>query len=68
MVTCGHDLLQMVISLASKELSAYSNSGAIAEVLSSIQTVIAFGVQKEIQRSVPLVTTEYASFYFLKRS
>ncbi|KAM6202323.1 ATP-binding cassette sub-family B member 5 [Rhynchocyon petersi] len=43
---------RMVISLTSKELSAYSKAGAVAEeVLSSIRTVIAFGGQeKEIQR------------------
>nr|XP_044991577.1 ATP-binding cassette sub-family B member 5 [Jaculus jaculus] len=43
---------KMVISLTSKELSAYSKAGAVAEeVLSSIRTVIAFGAQeKEIQR------------------
>ncbi|KAM6151996.1 ATP-binding cassette sub-family B member 5 [Erethizon dorsatum] len=43
---------RMVISLTSKELSAYSKAGAVAEeVLSSIRTVIAFGAQeKEIQR------------------
>ncbi|XP_006832349.1 PREDICTED: multidrug resistance protein 1-like [Chrysochloris asiatica] len=43
---------RMVISLTSKELSAYSKAGAVAEeALSSIRTVIAFGGQdKEIQR------------------
>lgn len=43
---------RIVISLTSKELQAYSKAGAVAEeVLSSIQTVIAFGAQeKEIQR------------------
>ncbi|XP_004702768.1 ATP-binding cassette sub-family B member 5 [Echinops telfairi] len=43
---------RMVISLTSKEFSAYSKAGAVAEeVLSSIRTVIAFGGQeKEIQR------------------
>ncbi|KAM9216801.1 ATP-binding cassette sub-family B member 5 [Dugong dugon] len=43
---------RMVISLTSKELSAYSKAGAVAEeVLSSVRTVIAFGGQeKEIQR------------------
>ncbi|EPY83261.1 hypothetical protein CB1_000577008 [Camelus ferus] len=43
---------RIVISLSSKELSAYSKAGAVAEeVLSSIQTVITFGAQeKEIQR------------------
>ncbi|XP_058534063.1 ATP-binding cassette sub-family B member 5 [Ochotona princeps] len=43
---------RIVISLTSKELRAYSKAGAVAEeVLSSIQTVIAFGAQeKEIQR------------------
>ncbi|XP_048193780.1 ATP-binding cassette sub-family B member 5 [Perognathus longimembris pacificus] len=43
---------RMVISLTSEELSAYAKAGAVAEeVLSSIQTVIAFGGQeKEIQR------------------
>ncbi|XP_033048926.1 ATP-binding cassette sub-family B member 5 [Trachypithecus francoisi] len=43
---------RMVISLTSKELSAYSKAGAVAEeVLSSIRTVVAFGAQdKELQR------------------
>nr|XP_010982971.1 ATP-binding cassette sub-family B member 5 [Camelus dromedarius] len=43
---------RIVITLSSKELSAYSKAGAVAEeVLSSIQTVITFGAQeKEIQR------------------
>ncbi|XP_069852222.1 ATP-binding cassette sub-family B member 5 isoform X5 [Dipodomys merriami] len=43
---------RMVISLTSEELSAYAKAGAVAEeVLSSIQTVIAFGGQeKEIHR------------------
>ncbi|XP_027629986.1 LOW QUALITY PROTEIN: ATP-binding cassette sub-family B member 5 [Tupaia chinensis] len=43
---------RMVISLTSKELSAYSKAGAVAEeVLSSIRTVVSFGAQeKEIQR------------------
>ncbi|XP_011799556.1 PREDICTED: ATP-binding cassette sub-family B member 5 [Colobus angolensis palliatus] len=43
---------RMVISLTSKELSAYSKAGAVAEeVLSSIRTVVAFGTQeKELQR------------------
>ncbi|XP_040820748.1 ATP-binding cassette sub-family B member 5 isoform X1 [Ochotona curzoniae] len=43
---------RVIISLTSKELRAYSKAGAVAEeVLSSIQTVIAFGAQeKEIQR------------------
>ncbi|XP_039094785.1 ATP-binding cassette sub-family B member 5 [Hyaena hyaena] len=43
---------RIIISLSSKELNAYSKAGAVAEeVLSSIQTVVAFGAQeKEIQR------------------
>ncbi|XP_002818217.3 ATP-binding cassette sub-family B member 5 [Pongo abelii] len=43
---------RMVISLTSKELSAYSKAGAVAEeVLSSIRTVVAFRAQeKELQR------------------
>ncbi|XP_054420503.1 ATP-binding cassette sub-family B member 5 [Pteronotus mesoamericanus] len=43
---------RIVISLTNKELNAYSKAGAVAEeVLSSVQTVIAFGAQeKEIQR------------------
>lgn len=43
---------KMVVSLTSKELSAYAKAGAVAEeVLSSIRTVVAFGgQQKEIQR------------------
>ncbi|XP_075683429.1 ATP-binding cassette sub-family B member 5-like isoform X1 [Rhinoderma darwinii] len=43
---------KMVVSLTSKELSAYAKAGAVAEeVLSSIRTVVAFGGQKkEIQR------------------
>ncbi|XP_075413697.1 ATP-binding cassette sub-family B member 5 [Tenrec ecaudatus] len=43
---------RMVISLTTKEFTAYSKAGAVAEeVLSSIRTVIAFGGQeKEIQR------------------
>ncbi|KAM3928003.1 ATP-binding cassette sub-family B member 5-like [Leptodactylus fuscus] len=43
---------KMMVSLTSKELSAYAKAGAVAEeVLSSIRTVVAFGGQeKEIQR------------------
>ncbi|CAN2389829.1 phosphatidylcholine-translocating ATPase activity [Pristimantis euphronides] len=43
---------RMIVSLTSKELSAYAKAGAVAEeVLSSIRTVVAFGGQeKEIQR------------------
>ncbi|XP_063781235.1 ATP-binding cassette sub-family B member 5-like [Pseudophryne corroboree] len=43
---------KMVVSLTSKELSAYAKAGAVAEeVLSSIRTVVAFGGQeKEIKR------------------
>ncbi|KAM5271800.1 ATP-binding cassette sub-family B member 5 [Ctenodactylus gundi] len=43
---------RMVISMTSKELSAYAKAGAVAEeVLSSIRTVISFGAEeKEIQR------------------
>ncbi|XP_040289636.1 ATP-binding cassette sub-family B member 5-like isoform X4 [Bufo bufo] len=43
---------KMVVSLTSKELSAYAKAGSVAEeVLSSIRTVVAFGGQeKEIQR------------------
>ncbi|XP_056375696.1 ATP-binding cassette sub-family B member 5-like isoform X2 [Hyla sarda] len=43
---------KMLVSLTSKELSAYAKAGAVAEeVLSSIRTVVAFGgQQKEIQR------------------
>ncbi|XP_066441409.1 ATP-binding cassette sub-family B member 5-like isoform X1 [Eleutherodactylus coqui] len=43
---------KMIVSLTSKELSAYATAGAGAEeVLSSIRTVVAFGGQeKEIQR------------------
>ncbi|XP_053570110.1 ATP-binding cassette sub-family B member 5 [Bombina bombina] len=43
---------KMLVSLTSKELSAYAKAGAVAEeVLSSIRTVVAFGGQeKEIQR------------------
>ena len=65
-VNCGLCLLQIVISLSSKELNAYSKAGAVAEeVLSSIRTVIAFGAQeKEIQRSVSLIMIIYTCFYF----
>ncbi|XP_039378888.1 ATP-dependent translocase ABCB1-like [Mauremys reevesii] len=44
---------KMIISLTSKELTAYAKAGAIAEeVLSSVRTVVAFGGQeKEINRS-----------------
>ncbi|CAN2389828.1 phosphatidylcholine-translocating ATPase activity [Pristimantis euphronides] len=43
---------KMMVSLTSKELSAYAKAGAVAEeVLSSIRTVVAFGGQeKEIKR------------------
>ncbi|XP_053570108.1 ATP-binding cassette sub-family B member 5 [Bombina bombina] len=43
---------KMLVSLTSKELSAYAKAGAVAEeVLSSIRTVVAFGGQdKEIKR------------------
>ncbi|KYO26787.1 ATP-binding cassette sub-family B member 5 isoform X2 [Alligator mississippiensis] len=43
---------KMIITLTSKELTAYSKAGAIAEeVLSSVRTVVAFGGQeKEIKR------------------
>ncbi|KAM4688621.1 ATP-binding cassette sub-family B member 5-like [Discoglossus pictus] len=43
---------KMLVSLTSKELSAYAKAGAVAEeVLSSIRTVVAFGGQdKEINR------------------
>ncbi|XP_069067578.1 ATP-binding cassette sub-family B member 5-like isoform X2 [Pleurodeles waltl] len=43
---------KMLISLTSKELSAYAKAGAVAEeVLSAIRTVVAFGgQQKEINR------------------
>ncbi|XP_075443283.1 ATP-binding cassette sub-family B member 5 isoform X2 [Ascaphus truei] len=43
---------KMLISLTSKELTAYAKAGAVAEeVLSSIRTVVAFGGQeKEIKR------------------
>ncbi|XP_039378890.1 ATP-dependent translocase ABCB1-like [Mauremys reevesii] len=43
---------KMIISLTSKELTAYAKAGAIAEeVLSSVRTVVAFGGQeKEINR------------------
>lgn len=66
LVNCGHGLLQIIISLTTKELNAYSKAGAVAEeVLSSIRTVVAFGAQeKEIQRSVPLIMTIFAWFYF----
>ena len=68
-VNCGLCLLQIVISLSSKELNAYSKAGAVAEeVLSSIRTVIAFGAQeKEIQRSVSLIMIIYTCFYFPQR-
>lgn len=66
MLNCGHGLLQIVISLTSKELKAYSKAGAVAEeVLSSIRTVVAFGAQeKEIQRSVSLLMTICLVFFF----
>lgn len=66
LVNCDYGLLQIVISLTNKELNAYSKAGAVAEeVLSSIRTVVAFGAQeKEIQRSVLLIMTIYAWFYF----
>ncbi|XP_068092080.1 ATP-binding cassette sub-family B member 5-like isoform X3 [Hyperolius riggenbachi] len=43
---------KMLVSLTSKELSAYAKAGAVAEeVLSSIRTVVAFsGQEKEIKR------------------
>ncbi|XP_044148690.1 ATP-binding cassette sub-family B member 5-like isoform X1 [Bufo gargarizans] len=43
---------KMMVSLTSKELSAYAKAGAVAEeVLSSIRTVVAFGGQeKELKR------------------
>ncbi|XP_040208750.1 ATP-binding cassette sub-family B member 5-like isoform X4 [Rana temporaria] len=43
---------KMLVSLTSKELTAYAKAGAVAEeVLSSIRTVVAFGGQeKEIKR------------------
>lgn len=64
MVNCGPGLLQIIISLTTKELNAYSKAGAVAEeVLSSIRTVVAFGAQeKEIERSVPLIMTIFAWF------
>uniref|UniRef100_A0A8C3S2L4 ATP-binding cassette sub-family B member 5 n=1 Tax=Chelydra serpentina TaxID=8475 RepID=A0A8C3S2L4_CHESE len=44
---------KMIITLTSKELTAYAKAGAVAEeVLSSVRTVVAFGGQeKEINRS-----------------
>ncbi|KAL4669443.1 hypothetical protein H8959_007997, partial [Pygathrix nigripes] len=59
---------RMVISLTSKELSAYSKAGAVAEeVLSSIRTVVAFGAQeKELQRYTQ--NLKYAKDFGIKRA
>ncbi|XP_063309202.1 LOW QUALITY PROTEIN: ATP-binding cassette sub-family B member 5 [Pelobates fuscus] len=59
---------KMVVSLTSKELSAYARAGAVAEeVLSSIRTVVAFGGQeKEITRYAN--NLEEAKKYGIKKS